>query len=61
MDSHESCHSESEFYYPDEMSNMTEKENIGAISNEENQQNLDVFTMTNYAKLHFSPTSGKRS
>ena len=28
MDSHESYHSESEFYYPDEMSNMTVKKKI---------------------------------
>ena len=38
MDSDESYHSESEFYYPDEMTNGNEKENVGAISNEENQQ-----------------------
>ena len=36
MDSGESYDSESDFYHPDEMTN--EKENIGAISNEENQQ-----------------------
>ena len=36
MDSGESYNSESDFYHPDEMTN--EKENIGAISNEENQQ-----------------------
>ena len=47
MDSDESYHSQSEFYYPDEMTNGNEKENIGAISNEENQQNVDVFTMAN--------------
>ena len=31
MDSDGSCHSESEFYYPDEMKSENEKENIGAI------------------------------
>ena len=29
------------------MANDNEKENIGAISNEENQQNVDFFTMAN--------------
>ena len=29
------------------MTNDNEKENIGAISNEENQQNVDFFTMAN--------------
>ena len=38
MDSDESYHSKSEFYYSDEMTNDNEKENIGAISNEENQK-----------------------
>ena len=46
-DSDESYHSENEFYYPHEMTNDNEKENIGAISNEENQQYIDVFTMAN--------------
>ena len=40
-------HNESEFYYPHKMTNENEKENIGAISNEENQQNVEVFTMAN--------------
>ena len=48
MDSDESYHSESrEHYYLYEMTNNSEKENIGAISKEENQQNVDVFTMAN--------------
>jgi len=48
MDSDESYHSEIlEFYYLDEMTNDSEKENIGFISKEENQQNVDVFTMAN--------------
>ena len=47
MDSDESYHSENEFYYPHEMTNDNEKENIGAISNEENQQYVDVFTLAN--------------
>ena len=46
MNSEESCHSESGFYYPDEVTNDDEKENVGAIRNKENQQNVDVFTMT---------------
>lgn len=40
-------HNESEFYYPPKMTNENEKENIGAISNDENQQIVDVFTMAN--------------
>ena len=40
-------HNESEFYYPHKMTNESEKENIGAINNEENQQNVEVFTMAN--------------
>ena len=35
MDSDESYHCESEFYYPDEITNDHDIENIGAISNEE--------------------------
>ena len=31
MDSDKSCHSESEFYYPDEMTNDKEKENIISV------------------------------
>ena len=46
-DSDESYLSESEFYYPDEMTNDNEKENIGAMGDEENEQNVDVFTMAN--------------
>ena len=38
-----SYHSESEFYYPDEMTNDNEKENTAAMSSEENLQNVDVF------------------
>lgn len=45
MDSVESCHSESEFYHTDEMTNDSEKENIGAVGNEENQQNVNVLTV----------------
>ena len=47
MDSDESYHSESEFYYPNEITNDNEKESMGAISNGENQQNVDVFMMAN--------------
>ena len=47
MSSDESYLSESDFYYPDEMTNDNEKENIGAISKEENHQNVVVFTVTN--------------
>ena len=36
------------FFYPDEMTNENKKYMyIGAIGNEENQQNVDVFTMSN--------------
>ena len=38
----------SAFFYPDEMTNESKKcVCIGAIGNEENQQNVDVFTMSN--------------
>lgn len=48
MDSDESYHSEGrEYYYLYEMTNNSEKENIGAISKEENQQSVNVFTMAN--------------
>ena len=47
MDSDESYHSERKFYYPDEVTNDNEKENICAISNEENQQNVNIFAMAN--------------
>lgn len=44
----ESYHSESEFYYLDEMANDdNEKENIAAITNEENRENDNVFTPGN--------------
>ena len=52
MDSGESYHSDSELCYPDEMTNENENEDIGAISNEENQQNVDVFTMAR-VKINF--------
>ena len=42
MDSDESCHIESEFYHPNEMTNGNEKESIGVTRNEENEQNVDV-------------------
>lgn len=47
MDPGESYHSESEFYYPDKMTNDNKKENIGLTSNEGNQQNVDFYRMTN--------------
>ena len=47
MDSNESYHSKIEFCYPDEITNDSEKENTGAISNDKNQQNVDIFTLTN--------------
>ena len=47
IDSYKSYQSESEFYYSDDMTNGNEKENIGVICNEENQRNVDFFTMAN--------------
>lgn len=47
MDSEESYHSESDFYYPDEMTNDIEKGSIGAVGNEENLHEFDVFTREN--------------
>ena len=46
MDPAESYHSESEFYYPDKMTNEN-KENIGSTSNKGNQQNVDFYRMKN--------------
>ena len=37
MDSDENYYSESQFYYPNEMTTDDEKEDIGAIIKEENQ------------------------
>ena len=46
-----SYHSESDFDYPDEMTNENQKKYIklyiGAIGNEENQENVDAFTLAN--------------
>ena len=47
MYSDESYHSESEFYYHDEMTNDDEEESISVRYNEENQQNVNVFTVAN--------------
>ena len=47
MDSDETYDSKSKFYYPDNMTNDNKKENTGAVSNEENQQNVDIFTLAN--------------
>ena len=52
IDSIESYHSGSEFYYPDEMENDNDKENIGS-QHEENQQNVH-FTMANVQKYMLS-------
>lgn len=52
IDSDESYHSESEFYYPDEMENYNDKENIGS-QHEENQQNVQ-FTMASVQKYILS-------
>lgn len=43
MDSDERYHSESEFYYPDEIINDHEKHYIGAISNEEMTEAVGFF------------------
>ena len=58
FDSDESYHSESEFYYPEEMENYNDKENIG-LQHEENQQNAQ-FTMV-CAKVYFITATGKHS
>ena len=36
------------------------RNNIGVISSEENQRNVDIFTNGKCAKLHFSPTGEKQ-
>jgi len=64
MDSVESCQSESEFYHTDEKTNDSEKENIGAVGNEENQQNVNVLTVcktTIYCVLRSENTVKKKS
>ena len=43
MDSDESYHRESEFYYPDEMTNDIENENVSATSKKENQRNVTLY------------------
>ena len=53
MDSDESYHSESQFYYPNEMTTDNKKEDIGAISKEENQQNV----VYNFHVMKFNSTS----
>ena len=52
IDSDESYHSGSQFYYPDEMENYNDKENIGS-QHEENQQNVQ-FTMVSVQKYILS-------
>ena len=48
MSSDESYHSESEFYYLDEMAkDDNEKENTAAITNEENRENDNVYSRGN--------------
>lgn len=59
MDSEESYHSESDFYYPDEMTNDIEKQNVVTVGNKKNQHEFDVFTMGN---VHFrAQRAGKQS
>ena len=52
MDADESYHSESEFYYPEEIENYNDKENIG-LQHEENQRNAQ-FTMASVQKYILS-------
>ena len=47
VDSEESYHSESDFYYPDEMTNDIEKQTVVKVGNEKNQHEFDVFTIAN--------------
>lgn len=55
MDSEESYHSESDFYYPDEMKNDIEKQNVVTVSNEKNQHEFDVFTIANVQDYILEP------
>ena len=55
MDSEESYHSESDFYYPDKMTNDIEKQNVVTVGNEKNQHEFDVFTMANLQNYILEP------
>ena len=55
MDSDGSYHSKSEFYYPEEMENYNDKENIG-LQHEKNQQNAQ-FTMASVQKYNYFITA----
>lgn len=55
MDSEESYHSESDFYYPDEMTNDIEKQNVVTLGNEKNQHEFEVFTMVNVQNYILEP------
>lgn len=55
MDSEESYHSESDFYYPDEMTNDIEKQNVVTEGNKKNQHEFDVYTMANVHNYILEP------
>lgn len=58
MDSEESYHSESDFYYPDEMTNEIEKQTVVKVGNEKNQHEFDV-TIANVQDYVLEPNERK--
>ena len=59
MDSEESYHSKSDFYYPDEMTNDIEIQTVVKVGNEKNQHEFDVFTVVNVQDYILEPNERK--
>lgn len=59
VDSEESYHSESDFYYPNEMTNDIEKQTVVKVGNEKNQHEFDVFTIANVQDYNLEPNERK--
>lgn len=59
MDSEESYHSESDFYYLDEMTNDIEKQTVVKVGNEKNHHEFDVFTIANVQDYILEPNERK--
>lgn len=59
MDSEESYHSESDFYYPNEETNDIEKQTVVKVGNEKNPHEFDVFTIANVQDYILEPNERK--
>lgn len=59
MDSEESYHSESDFYYPNEETNDIEKQTVVKVGNEKNPHEFDVFTIANVQDYILEPNGRK--